>query len=409
MLDSHEPGLEPGHVRRSPAALGESQAEGVHTPLRILQVIEPGTDGAFRVVEQLTTRLIDGGHVVALAYSDRRSCPALYELVDRVVDAGGKTLNMQVGNKPEFGDVSAWWRLGKLAWSFRPDVVHAHCSKAGVLARSLALTGLRARMFYTPHAYFGLSGELGAKVRFYNAVESAFGHIGTSLMTSDEESRFAAEVCRLPKDRIKVVFNCVDAERFCPGDAASARAAFGVPEDAIVLGAIGRLSQQKDPCTLYRAFARVAKREPKLRLLHIGRGELESELSRLAHELCIADKIIRHPCVAHPANAYRAMDAMIMTSRYEGLSMVLLEALATNLPVILSKVSGTADVRPESLSHCWVVPPGDAAAFSTAIQSWLVKRQDPVACNHRELVIERFGMEQWFERHLSHYAGDGRT
>jgi len=375
-------------------------------PLRILQVVEPGIDGVFRIVEQLTDRLIAKGHHVALAYSDRRGDEPLVRFVERVKAAGGATLNLCVSNAPEPADWSAFWQLHALARRERPDVIHAHSSKAGALARGLAALGILGRYFYTPHAYYGLSGRKGLKTKLFNGIEQALGRIGDSCMSSQGELEFASNTLGLPRNRLHLMHNPIDAAAYPPPrDPVGARARFGLPPDAIVLGTIGRLSFQKDPQTLYRALAPVLAEEPRLHLLHVGRGELADELIALARELGISDRIARVDYLDQPALAYAAMDALIMTSRYEGLSLVLLEALVSDLPLILSQVQGAADIEPAKLSHCWTVPPEDVAGFSAAIRTWLRDRPAERTRNHRTQAIARFSAESWLARHEALYRG----
>ncbi len=390
-------------------ALAEPPARARATsarPLRILQVVEPGIDGVFRAVETLVRGLLREECQVALAYSDRRGGDALRALVRDVETAGGETLNLRVANNPEPADLVAFTRLLRLAQRFRPEVIHAHSSKAGALARALIATGVRARFCYTPHAYYGLSGRRGLKTALFNTIERVLGRIGSSLLTSSGEREFAQSVLGLPAGRLHLALNPVNAKVYRPSASrAAARAALGLPAEATVIGWVGRSSFQKDPQTFYRSVAPVLARRPKLHVLHIGRGELDDELRALAAGLGIAGRIVRHPHLAEPAAAYQAMDALMMTSRYEGLSLVLLEALASDLPLILSEVPGVADLHPERLSHCWRVPVGDTAGFTAALERCLADRQDSPPSNHRAQAVEHFSVERWLATHLTIYRG----
>lgn len=382
--------------------------ERIHSrqPLRILLVVEPGIDGVFHIVDQLATRLMFEGHAVSLAYSDRRSGSGLKRLIERVQQAGGETLNLRVGNAPEVGDLGAFLRLARMARRWQPDVIHAHSSKAGVLARALVFVGVRARVFYSPHAYYGLSGRRGLKTKVFNLIESVFGRIGTTCACSQGEAEFGVKALGLPAARIQCVSNPIDVEAFAPQrDQDAAKARFGLPADAVVLGTIGRLSFQKHPELLYRSFAAVAGEFPRLHLLHVGQGELDAELQDLARELGIAERITRVQYLDAPREAYAAMDGFALSSRYEGLSLVLLEALACDLPLIVTRVAGVADLQPERLSHCWTADSEDAVGFERALRAWLADRSNDRPRNHRTVATERFGLAQWVERHLALYHG----
>jgi hypothetical protein len=106
-------------------------------PSRVLIVSEPGADGVFRYVEALVGYLINRGMEVDLAYSNMRGSPELYALVQRVESHCGKTLDLQIGNRPCARDRLALVELWRLALERQPAVIHAHSSKAGVLALGL--------------------------------------------------------------------------------------------------------------------------------------------------------------------------------------------------------------------------------------------------------------------------------
>lgn len=364
--------------------------------MQILLVTEPGVDGVFRHVEALASFLLERGHRVHLAYSDVRGSDRLTQLVGKIAAAGGNTANLAVSNAPGPGDVAALLKLRRLVKEAQPDVIHAHSSKAGALARAL---GARQPIFYTPHAYYGLSGKGGMKSMIFNAVEAVLGRVGTTINLSAGELAFASEVLRIPHSRLRLIANPVDCVRFRPADAQTKRqirAALGVPADAILLGSVGRLAFQKDPLTLYRAFAKACQNRPELWLYHLGEGELSAECAALAEELGIGSRIVRQSYLSEPLSFYQALDGMILTSRYEGLSFAVLEALACDLPVILSQVPGNNDFTEMGLSHCWSAAKEDVDGFADVIEEWARDGEKVRPSNHRQIAESRFSQEACF-------------
>lgn len=367
--------------------------------MQILLVTEPGVDGVFRHVEALASFLMERGHRVHLAYSDVRGSDRLTQLVAKVSAAGGGTVNLAVSNAPGTGDVGALLKLRRLVREARPDVIHAHSSKAGALARALVWLGVRQPVFYTPHAYYGLSGKGGMKSVVFNAVEAVLGRIGTTINLSEGERAFARDSLKISEGRLRLIANPVDCVRFRPADATrrkEIRATLGVPEDAILLGSVGRLAFQKDPLTLYRAFAKACQKKPELWLYHLGEGELSAECAALADQLGIRERIVRQTYLSEPLSFYQALDGMILTSRYEGLSFAVLEALACDLPVILSQVPGNNDFTEMGLSHCWSAGKEDADGFAEVIGQWAQDREMARPSNHRQVAEWRFSQEACF-------------
>ena len=353
----------------------------------------------FRHVEALASFLLERGHRIHLAYSDVRGSDRLTQLVAKVSAAGGKTVNLAVSNAPGPGDVAALMKLRRLVQEAQPDVIHAHSSKAGALARALVGLGVRQPVFYTPHAYYGLSGKGGMKSRVFNAAETVLGRVGTTINLSEGEQAFARNSLKIPQAGLRLIANPVDCLRFRPADAAKRqeiRAALGVPAEAILLGSVGRLAFQKDPLTLYRAFAKACQNRPELWLYHLGDGELSEECAALADQLGIRSRIVRQTYLSEPLSFYQALDGMILTSRYEGLSFAVLEALACDLPVILSQVPGNNDFTEMGLSHCWSAAKEDVDGFADVIGQWAQDRALARPSNHRQIAESRFSQEACF-------------
>jgi glycosyltransferase involved in cell wall biosynthesis len=361
--------------------------------MRVLMVSEPGMDGVFRYVEALCHFLVGEEVEVHLAYSDRRGSDRLADLVAFIAAHGGATLNLRTSNVPAPRDLPAFLALARLARAIRPDVIHSHSSKAGALARLLPLLGIGAVQVYSPHAYVGMRPEPGRFDFAYDLIEAALGRTGRTLICSGGEHAFARSRLGIPAARLQQVRHGVDLALFRPADAGEKRrlrAGFGLPETGLVLGFMGRSSAQKDPLTLYRAFARLAAAEPDVSLLHVGRGELDPELERMAAEPGLRGRVFRIPYLSTPADFYRAVDGFVLTSHYEGFSLAALEALAADLPMILSEAPGNSDLLAEPLSHAWRAAPGDVEGFARALAAWAASRREGQPPNHRELARSRF-------------------
>jgi len=135
---------------------------------------------------------------------------------------------------------------------------------------------------------------------------------------------------------------------------------------------------------------------PQLWLYHLGDGELTNACEALARELGVADRIVRQRYLSEPLAFYQALDGMILTSRYEGLSLAVLEALACDLPLILTEVPGNLDVMQMGLSHCWSGRKEDPVGIAAAIQSWVQDGATARPCNHRETAERRFSQSACF-------------
>jgi len=380
--------------------------------MKVLQVVEPGVDGVFRHVEGLTRFLASRDIGVSLAYSDVRGSDGLRRLVAEVEAKGGKTLNLAVGSRPSLKDLTAALELHRLIVQEKPDVLHAHSSKAGGLLRLPFVARRALPVFYTPHAYYGMARRSGAGPWLFDRIESVLGRRGTTINISRDEAQFARSQLGVPEARQRVIHNPVRTDLFRPPTAAekrAAREAFGVPADATVIGTVGRMTFQKDPETLYRAIAPLLRRRPELMLMHLGEGELMDGLKSLCAGLIIDRQVRFCGYAENPLGFYHALDALAMTSRYEaGWPIVTLEALACDLPVVSSRAPGTADIDKAGLSHCWSADAGDVAGFEAALSALLEDRRLARPSNHRELALSRFSPEACYGAVLSEYRAAAR-
>ena len=364
--------------------------------MNVLIVSEPGVDGVFRYVEALCHFLAGQGVGVHLAYSDRRGSDRLLELVAWIEEHGGRTVNLRTSNRPAFSDWAAFRSLIGLARMVKPDVIHSHSSKAGFLARLLPLCGIGAVQIYNPHAYVGMRPKAGKLDWLYNMIERFLGRTAYTIVTSSTEESFAIERLKIPRARVCYRPNGVDTDWFAPVSPEKKRqlrGMLGLPVHQPILGFLGRSSAQKDPVTLYRAFARASAGKP-IALFHVGKGELDHELDLLVERLGLGGRVFRRPYMSTPVDFFRAVDGFILTSRYEGLSLAALEALACDLPMILSEAPGNVDLLAQPLSHVWSARAGDVGGFARGITGWYDRLQNPSAINHRQIARSQFDLRE---------------
>lgn len=374
----------------------------------ILLVSEPGVDGVFHYVKNLTDFLLRNGWRVHLAYSSQRGCPALFDLVAQVRDAGGETLDLRVGNAPRPADARALARLWSLARRVKPDLVHAHSSKAGVLVRALPLLGVKTPCFYTSHAYYLMSQPMTARKWFFTTVERVFGRVGTTICVSGSDADYARRIIGVPPEKLCAVTAGTDCDRFRPADGpaekAAARSRFGLPPDVLLLGTVARYSEQKDPLTLYRALLASLAHHPALHFAHLGKGELGTAVDDLLVGVSpeVRSRIHRIAGSDDPASFYRSLDAFTLPSRYEGFALSVMEAAASGLPLIVSDCPGNADLKELPLDSVRWTTVGDPASLTHQIDLWSANPAQ--RNNHRQVALEHLNADVSLEAILKCYA-----
>lgn len=170
-----------------------------------------------------------------------------------------------------------------------------------------------------------------------------------------------------PAERLHTFYNRIDVEavRNSLFERAHARAELGLPENTWIVGNVGRLHPDKDQATLLRGFARALPDMPAGSLLAIlGKGRLEAQLKALVEELGIGESVRFLGQVPDARRYFKAFDVFALSSDHEPFGMVLLEAMAADLPLICTDCGG----GPEVVEGCGeLFPLGDDQALAHAL------------------------------------------
>jgi glycosyltransferase involved in cell wall biosynthesis len=373
--------------------------------MKVLIVSEPGEYGVFYFVDDLIRYLLKQSVRVDFAYSSVRSGSALKGLVNFVKEHGGETLDLEIANAPQPRDVPAFIRLRGFVRRRNPDVIHGHSSKAGVLVRALRMTGIRIPLFYSPHAYYGMGGRPTPMKLLARITERALSPIGKTILVGHSEARYADETLRIRPDNRLLVHLGVNCRQFCPASQRArvrSRGEIGVPEEALLLGTTARYSLQKDPLTVHRAVRSLLQRLPTLWFVHVGQGELWEQVDALG----ASERIIRLRSISSMQDFYGALDGFLLGSRYEGMPRAVIEAVATNLPLILTRAPGNRDFVELGLSHVYWADVGDEADLAAAIERWAAASF--VGINHREIALKIFQSETCYRDIHKEYLASRR-
>lgn len=310
--------------------------------LRICLVIEAGGGGASRHVIDLAGELQKRHHHPHLIYSAVRADPRhLAEIAALPITAQPLEMHRAIG----FHDIRSARALSDAIHAAGPfDIVHGHSSKAGALVR-MASVGAAKRV-YTPHAFRGLDPSSSARARLvFDAAEIVLGWRTDALIAvSREEMEFARRL-HIADGRRHLIRNGVIHSPDVTQE--QARTALGLPAHAIVFGFVGRLSYQKAPERFVQVMARVLAKVPDAHAVILGDGENADTVEREVAASGVADRFVWRR-QARAQDLLPAFDAVTMTSRYEGLSYVLLESLAAGVPIITTAVAGAEDVIADS-------------------------------------------------------------
>ena len=292
-------------------------------------------------------------------------------------------------------DLRALSSLRAAMRSFRPDVVHTHSSKAGILGRFAArLVGVPA--VHTVHG-FGFTPLQAAPMRFlYRTAERTMARFTDHFVTVSETDRLRGiELGIFPPEKATVIRAGVDLGRFrAAKDGDAVRERLGVPVGPPMVTQVGNFKPQKAPLDFVRVAAAVQKRHPDCWFVMVGDGPLRETAEGVAHELGVEDRMVFPGWWSDVPGLLAATTVSVLTSRHEGLPCSVVESLAAGVPVVATAVDGTVEVV-RSEDNGLLAPSGDIAGLAQSIGRLLA---DP-GLRDRMAVAARDGLED-FDRDL---------
>jgi glycosyltransferase involved in cell wall biosynthesis len=252
-------------------------------------------------------------------------------------------------------------RLATLIRSWKPDILHSHLAHANLMARLLRPLVPVPILVSTIH-----SGHDGGRLRLLGYRLTDRLADCTTIVSAAAAQRYLSNGA-VSRERLRVIPNGVDTRRFRPLPEARAevRRQLGLGE-AFAWLAVGRFELAKDYPTMLAAFAGVSARRPDSMLLLVGRGSLQPQIEELARSLGLGDRVRFLGVRRDVAELMSAADGYVLSSAWEGMPVVLLEAGAAGMPIVATSVGGNREVVLEGETGL-LVPPRDPVALSEAM------------------------------------------
>lgn len=330
----------------------------VQSPLRIMQITDDlGVGGLERVISLLAR------HLDRTRFEPSVLClRAGGEFADEL-----KAEGVPVHVLPwsiERPDYLAFLKVAEVLRAERIDVIHTHNTGPffhGALGATLA--GVRTHI-HTDHAR-----PFPDRVRWMVA-EHLLSHLAYRVVgVSDHTTGNLARYERIPRERLVTIPNGIELRPPTVGRL-EMRASLGIPADAPVVGTAGRITEQKGLEFLIQAALLLRPAFPDLRIVLVGDGHERTALEEQARRIGVADRVHFLGVRMDIPDLLGAFDLYALPSRWEGLPMAVLEAMAAGLPVVASAVGGL----PTAIRHGRegvLVPPEDATALAGALEQVL--------------------------------------
>ena len=282
------------------------------------------------------------------------------------------------------------WRLRRLLRANRFDIVHIHSPLPGAVARVLIRSlpaSRRPKIVTTEH---NAQGTYAWPVRWLNSLTNRWDD--ASIAVSDEAR---TSLNRRARQRTNVLVHGIDVASVAAqrGHREAVRAELGLSDGDVVIGTVANFRRQKDFPNLFNAVTILRERGVVFRLVIVGQGPLEAEIRSLATTLKVDEITTFTGFRADATRIMSSFDLFVLSSKWEGLPVALMEALALGLAVVATSVGGVAQVLTNQ-QDALLVPAKNAAALATALQRTLA---DPVL--RRRLAREGHALAERFDIH----------
>lgn len=308
-------------------------------------------------------RFIGEDYKLRLAYI-RPQCDESYDLPARAARVGATLIDIP---ERHGADPRTWWRLVCEIKASRPVLLHAHDYKTNVLGVLLARRfGLP--VMTTMHGY----GLGGGRLKLYFRLERWALRRMDRIIAVSPDLRDYAKQLGIPASRCVIIPNAVDIDEYrritCTRDQ---RERLGLPQDRLLIGAVGRLHPEKGYDRLIQAVARLRREGLKLELLIVGEGAERSRLETLAAQLDCAEVVHFLGYRTDTRELYQALDVFVLSSVREASPNVVLEAMSMRVPVVATRVASVPEIIEDGISGL-LVEPHDVEALCAALRRLLV-------------------------------------
>ena len=293
-------------------------------------------------------------------------------------------------------DIRAFLYLYKLIKKENFTIIHTHSSKAGFLGRVAAMLNKTPIVIHTIHGFAFHDYMNSFKKNIFIYLEKLSAKWTHGLVTvSNLNKKKVVDLGIAPIEKLKNIYSGIDLTLFINEKNDQFRKELNLDSNHLLLGSVGRLSNQKDPITMIEAFCIVIKRFPSAHLTLVGDGELRDEILIKIDQLQLNGRVHLTGNKNDPWKIYHSLDLFIMSSIYEGLGRSITEALSCGVPVVCTSVEGVPEIVRDNETGI-LVPPKDPSALAAGIIKSLndMDNARKMAEEGRKFVNENFDVKK---------------
>lgn len=329
-----------------------------------LIITELQLGGAQRIVIELAGRLAQSDWEVCVITNERGLLLQDLQGIRGVEVVTVAALRREI---TPFKDLLALVRITSLLNNFKPDIVHTHTPKAGLIGR-VAARLLRIPCIHTVHGIGCDVSAMSLVEKVYLACERLAAKLSTvQVMVSERLRKTCLEHGLAPDGKVKVISGGFDARQFAKLPTRSqARTALGLPVEGVVVGTVSCMKPGKRVGDFVEVCKQMRSAIPNMTAVVVGDGELRQEIQRQIERGGLEESIRLLGWRRDVPAIMAALDVFVLMSAHEGLGLVVLESMAAGVPVVATRVDGCIEIIEETRAGA-LIERGDIEGGAAAV------------------------------------------
>jgi len=321
----------------------------------------------FYLFEQVNIELLkELGYEIhgAADFSDRNARLDSVDIIKHPIDIKRNPFSLK--------NITAYRQLKKLMKEYDFDLVHCHSPVGGVLARLAAKAAGIKKVIYTAHGFhFCRGAPLINWLLFYPVERWLAGYTDTIITINREDYRRAKAFGRCRVEYVPGIGIDTAAYTGGNGDRSMLRGELGITDEETVIISVGEFIKRKNQKVIIKSLA--AMKDDKVKLLLCGIGKREKKLREMVRKYGLEDKVVFMGYRDDIPRLLGLADIFVLSSYMEGLPVALMEAMASGLPVVCSRIRGNTDLLIHKKGG-FLVPPDDSEAYTKAFRRLLADK-----------------------------------
>ena len=361
--------------------------------IRVLHIAQ-AAGGVERYIEMLLKYTDNGRCENILVFSHAYDVTKYCNMISNIEQI---QMNRSIG----ISDIKNIEEIYKIIKKYNPDILYAHSSKAGAIVR-IANIFLKKKCIYNAHGWSFNMRTSTLRKKIYVYIEKIAAHFCDKIICiSEYEKKTALEnkICNV--DKLVVINNGIDLEKYRKDQILKIEnSEIGIPNDAYVIGMVGRISEQKAPDIFVRMAVLVKKTIPNVHFLIVGDGEMKDEICQYAKENKINDILHITGWVSNPESYIEMFDIACLLSRWEGFGLALAEYMACGKPIVATNVDAIPYVVRDGINGI-LVKKDDFYSGAQAVKKLYDNKMlaDNLASNGKKIVNKYFDVNRVVNEH----------